>query len=223
MSELGLPKNLREAVPYIVWGVLVLGFGLEFCTAFVHEEWLRAAISFMLMCGLAAMVLYSKDVKTWMASTNPNYIAPAFMLLLLALILSPFVEQQRWPFAHLPTGRSPPPAEWGQTSLRVQFNSSGAKPQEIEAKNIEWAWATPTQARVRQPNPSCVPTTLQALTDPNCSLIESTQEWIVFLVFVQPIQLPGKITIDAHGAILPKWDAYSLTDRKALRTASLRR
>ena len=101
MSELGLPKNLREAVPYIVWGVLVLGFGLEFCAALVHEEWLRASICFVLMCGLAAMTLYSKDVKTWLASTNPNYVAPAFMVLLLTLIFSPYIEQQRWPFAWL--------------------------------------------------------------------------------------------------------------------------
>lgn len=97
MDELGLPKNLREAIPFIIWGVLVLGFGLEFCTALAHEEWLRAGICFLLMCGLAAMALYSNDAKRWFALTNPNYAFPMFMLALLAVILSPFVQERKWP------------------------------------------------------------------------------------------------------------------------------
>jgi hypothetical protein len=76
------------------------GFGLEFCAAIVHEEWLRAGVCFVLMCVLAAMALYSKDAKAWLAATNPNYVAPAFMLLLLGIILWPFIEQHKWlPFS----------------------------------------------------------------------------------------------------------------------------
>src|ERR1700732_796741 len=99
MSELGLPKTPSEVIAYIIWGVLVLGFGLEFCAAFVREEWWRALFSFAAMAGLAAMAYYSKDLKSWLANTSPNYVLPVFILVLGGLIFSPFVEQRRWPFA----------------------------------------------------------------------------------------------------------------------------
>lgn len=100
VSEGGpLPKTWREAVPYVVWGVLVLGFGLEFVTALVHAEWLHAIVSFVGLVGLMTAAIHWTRLKTWATQLSPNWIVATFSLLLLAIILAPFVEQRRWPFS----------------------------------------------------------------------------------------------------------------------------
>jgi hypothetical protein len=80
-------------------------------------------------------------------ATSPRWWLGVMLLGSAAFIFSPFVEQQRWPFTYVfGYGKAPLPVGWTATSLRLQFNASGARPQEIEARNIEWTWATPTRS-----------------------------------------------------------------------------
>jgi hypothetical protein len=93
-----------------VWGVLILGFGLEFVTALVHAEWLHAIVSSVGLVGLMAAALHWTRVKTWAARyLSPTWVAATFSLLFLAIILAPFVEQRRWPFSIV--FHDPPTAE----------------------------------------------------------------------------------------------------------------
>lgn len=98
MSEGGaLPRTWKEAIPYVVWVVIILGFGLEFVAAIVHFEWLRASVSF---AGLLITMTIALHWRHWTRRTNPNFVYPALLVLLFGLILSPFIEQRRWPFSY---------------------------------------------------------------------------------------------------------------------------
>jgi len=98
-----LPRTWREAIPYVVWVVIVLGFGLEFVNALTHAEWWRALASFLGLGALMAAVIHWNTIRFWVSRTNPNFILLAIALFLLAIILSPFVEQRRLPFG-VPSG-----------------------------------------------------------------------------------------------------------------------
>jgi hypothetical protein len=97
-SEGAFPKTWKEAVPYVVWVVLVLGFGLEFVTALVHGDWLHVLVSLVGLVGLMAMALHWKQLQDWARRISPNWIVGVFALLLEALILAPFIEEHRLPF-----------------------------------------------------------------------------------------------------------------------------
>jgi hypothetical protein len=107
--EGSLPTTWREAVPYVVWVVLILGFGLETVAALVHFEWVRAIVSAIGLVAMMAAILHWKQIRSWASELNPNWIVAALSLLLAGLILSPFVEQRRWPFSTV--FRDPPSAE----------------------------------------------------------------------------------------------------------------
>ena len=102
-----LPKTWQEAVPYVVWGVLVLGFGLELVSAFVRGEWLHFIVSLLGLGGLMATALHWKEITAWAKKLNPNWVVATLSLVLAGLILSPFIEQQRWPFINQ-MGTAPP-------------------------------------------------------------------------------------------------------------------
>ena len=109
VSEGGaLPKTWKEAIPYVVWVVLILGFGLEAVAALVRGDWLHLLVSAVGLVGLMAMALHWKRLQSWAAGINPNWIVAAFALLLQAAIFTPFVEQQRLPFT-VNLGNSPSP------------------------------------------------------------------------------------------------------------------
>jgi hypothetical protein len=99
VAEPGFPTTWREAVPYVIWIVLVLGFGLEFTTNLVHGNWLLAILSFGAMAGLAAMTLHWPQLRLWAATVSPNWVVGSFVLLLLLIALLPFAEEKRWPFS----------------------------------------------------------------------------------------------------------------------------
>lgn len=107
------------------------------------------------------------------------------------------------------------------TSLRLQFNAKGKRPEEIEAKNIEWTFASPTEMRVKPDDPVCSLTNLNRPAYPACPLllgtapiIESNDEWIIFLTFLKPTKIK-ELKLDSHGSDLPKWDVHALSTRKA--------
>ncbi len=96
MSEgSSIPKNWKEAAPYIAWGALVFTCFFVFIEKLVEENYGQALAALLLGLGIAAVALHS---KTWLEQTNPNWAFAAFGLLLAGIILAPFVEQRRWPF-----------------------------------------------------------------------------------------------------------------------------
>lgn len=106
MAEI-IPETAKEAIAYIVWGVLVLGFGLETVTAFVHTQWLPFAISVAGLVLMTGAALYSRKVAKWASGLSPGWAVGALMLLLLVAALTPYAEGRRWPLAWLAPGSSP--------------------------------------------------------------------------------------------------------------------
>jgi len=91
-----MPKNWKEARPQIVWAGLVAGFFFAFADRLVEQQYGQAIFALLSGLTVSAVALHS---KTWLDRTNPNWAYGAFLALLLAIVLSPFVEQHRWPFS----------------------------------------------------------------------------------------------------------------------------
>jgi len=97
MSESSTPKSLWEAISsHIVWGALVFTCFLVFIEKVLDRDYGTALVAVLLGLGIAAVAYHS---KTWLERTNPNWAYAAALALVLALILSPFVEEKRWPFS----------------------------------------------------------------------------------------------------------------------------
>ena len=97
MSEASTPKNWWEAwSSHIVWGGLVFTCFFVFIEKLVERDWGSALAALLLGLGIAAVALHS---KAWLERTNPNWACAGALALVLALILSPFIEEKRWPFS----------------------------------------------------------------------------------------------------------------------------
>src|SRR5208282_6234636 len=94
-----LPKTWTEALPQVFWGVLILGFGPEFCVSILDANYGRALLAIVGLVALLAMLIHQEQLKQRLMTVNPNWIAGAFVLFLATIILSPFVEEKRWPFS----------------------------------------------------------------------------------------------------------------------------
>jgi len=92
-----VPKTWPEAIPYIVWGILAFAFGFEGVGALIHGEWWPAFFGFGGMVGLAAMLIHWARVRQ--AFGDVRWLVAAMMFAMIVVIFSPYVEQQRWPFA----------------------------------------------------------------------------------------------------------------------------
>ena len=135
------PKTWREAVPLLVWGVLIFAFGFQGVDGITERDPWKMGIGFGGMVGLTAMLIHAERIKK--NFRDVRWLIAAGMLALVVVSLSPYVEQRRLPFAYLFDYGPPPPTVSGSfapTFLRLQFNTSGSKPQEIDAKNVEWTW-----------------------------------------------------------------------------------
>jgi hypothetical protein len=221
MADVSLPKTWREALPYIVWGILVFSFGLEGVVKLLAGEFLISGIAFALMLGIAALALWTPKLKA--IALDVRWIVAALFVALLALAAVPYVEQRRFPYAYLlGIGPNPPaaPNEFTPTSLRLQFNSLGARPHEIDAKNIKWV-LTPTEEFISLkegntcPSPSILGTPNLTFCTPTPPTAVTARNWFLFLSFSAPIAAK-KIELDSHGAKLPKWDEIELTDKQAV-------
>jgi hypothetical protein len=129
MSEGPIPNSWKEAIPTVIWVVLVLAFGFVFAEAvgaLFENPWLRAAFALVAMVGLVAMLIY----RTWLVEQFKNLsgvaVLAAILVFLLVLALSPYVEQQRWPFASSfetrPASAAAPPAS--TVPIRAPYNGS---------------------------------------------------------------------------------------------------
>lgn len=94
-----LPKNWQEARPQIIWGVLVLGCGLELIISILDANFGRAFFALIGLLGFPAMLIHGEQIKQRLLTINPNWLVAAFALFLAGIILSPFVEEKRWPLS----------------------------------------------------------------------------------------------------------------------------
>jgi hypothetical protein len=88
------PKRWKEAVPLIVWGVLIFAAGFEGVAALVHGEWISSVVSFVIMLGLTATLLHW---KAWLEKVSANWLAGAVTALVVAIALLPTARLGRWP------------------------------------------------------------------------------------------------------------------------------
>jgi hypothetical protein len=94
-----LPRNWAEAIPFVTWGFIALGFALESVNALTHAEWLRSAISFAGLLVVMVAMIHWRQARGWISRTHPNLGFLGAALLLMVITLTPFIEQRRWPFA----------------------------------------------------------------------------------------------------------------------------
>jgi hypothetical protein len=96
-----LPKTLKEAVPHLVWGVLILAFGFVLVESvgelFPNPVW-RAVYGFVGMVGLTIMLIFRWWLLDRFKTLSGGSILAAFLVLLVVVVLSPYVEQRVWPF-----------------------------------------------------------------------------------------------------------------------------
>jgi hypothetical protein len=108
VSEGPIPNSWKEAIPVVIWVVLVLGFGLLFTDSmgqlFKDPLW-RGGFAIVAMLVLLAMLIYRKWLQERFRSLSGLSLLATIIALMLALALSPYVEQQRLPFS---TWVSPP-------------------------------------------------------------------------------------------------------------------
>ncbi len=105
------PTNWKETIPFVVWGVLVGAFGLTGVEHFVvsvgqywrgkswTDEGLQAAVAFVGMAGLAAMIIHGGRIRE--KFSDIRWLIGACMFAVVVLAFSPYVEQRRWPFEWL--------------------------------------------------------------------------------------------------------------------------
>ena len=106
-----LPTTWQEAIPYVVWVVLVLGFGLELVAAFVRGEWAHFGVSLAGLVTLMAAALHWKQALLWAKDLSPNLVFGVFASVFLGLAISSYIEQHRWPFEWQISTASPPISE----------------------------------------------------------------------------------------------------------------
>lgn len=95
-DNFSMPRNWREWRPWIAWGGLVIAFCFAFVDRLVQQHYGEALIA--LLGGLAVSVV-ALHSKAWLERTNPNWAYAGALALLLAVFLSPFIEEKRWPFS----------------------------------------------------------------------------------------------------------------------------
>jgi hypothetical protein len=98
------PKNWKDAIPNTTWGALVFTCFFVFIEKLVEQNYGQALAALILGLAIMAVALHS---KTWLERTNPNWIFAAFTLLVAAIVLSPLIEQRRWPFFESNAPQSP--------------------------------------------------------------------------------------------------------------------
>jgi hypothetical protein len=101
MSEGPIPNSWREAIPVVIWVVLVLAFGFLFVESLgqlFEAPVSRAIFAIVAMLGLLAMLIYRAWLLERFKSLSGASVLAAILVSILVLTLSPYVEQQRWPF-----------------------------------------------------------------------------------------------------------------------------
>jgi hypothetical protein len=163
-------------------------------------------------------------------ATSPGWWLACVFVLVAGLVFTPVVQQPRmpsWPLSRVELTTVP-------TTLRLQFNESGAKPEQIDSHNVEWAWTTIEGQRPGEPSKKyvCDRSSIQSgisgsgtistvpslsFNTPRCEDVDfpryvSIRKWVIFLTFLKPISAKN-IRLNSHGAPLPKSETGALTER----------
>jgi hypothetical protein len=179
--------------------------------------------------------VFWQKAKTWLTAgqirdigaiaVSPKWWFGAVLVLVWVLVTMPIVSAPRWPswpFSKAELATLP-------TTLKLQFNALGMKPEEISANNIHWAVASYDEQRKETPDRKYVCDTepppnyglgtssliIGGQGQPNCAYrdIPSYHEvinTILFLTFDRPISAKDVKLNAHHGAQLPKWDKDTL-------------
>src|ERR1700730_11570788 len=76
------PKTWREAIPLVVWGVLVFACGFELVSSAVHREICPAAYSGIGLVVLLAMLIHGKTFVDRLNNLDARWLAGAVMIFL---------------------------------------------------------------------------------------------------------------------------------------------
>jgi ElaB/YqjD/DUF883 family membrane-anchored ribosome-binding protein len=128
------PKTWREALPLLVWGVIIFACGFEGIASLLHGEWLQVALGLGGMLGLTAMLIHWTRIKD--NFTDIRWLMAAVMLTLVVAALSPYIEQRRWPFSTVI--RDPPTDEdidRATASIRMQLSGAIEGQEELRREN----------------------------------------------------------------------------------------
>jgi hypothetical protein len=98
MSEGPFPKTLKEAMPYVTWGAVIFTFVFVFVEKLVEAEYGQALFA---LIGSLVMIVVALHSKAWLERTSPNWLYPGCLALVAAVVLSPFIEEHRWPFSRV--------------------------------------------------------------------------------------------------------------------------
>ena len=109
MSEAPVPNNFIDLVPAILFGIFAFAFGFEAVVAINVGQLLLCLGDIAACLVLAAAAVVWLKHKEWLPQklvsttisfvTDWRWLFAAFVVLLMASAISPYVEQQRWPFA----------------------------------------------------------------------------------------------------------------------------
>ncbi|HZR35897.1 MAG TPA: hypothetical protein VFA75_11015 [Nevskia sp.] len=87
MSDNPFPKTIVEAVPYIVWGVLVFTAGFEGIASLLDGNFKRCGLAFGLMLVLVVLGLYWPQLSGSKTSTVPAILIASGAILILSGIV----------------------------------------------------------------------------------------------------------------------------------------
>ncbi len=118
------PRTWREALPLLVWGVVIFASGFEGVASFLHGEWLQAFLGLGGMFGLTAMLIHWTRIRD--NFSDVRWLMAAIMIALVVAALSPYVEQHRWPYSDWLKPASVVPQSPGITQQQVDQKVAAA-------------------------------------------------------------------------------------------------
>jgi hypothetical protein len=105
-----------NAWQHFAWSLLI-GSAVFGISHLIVGEFVSAGIAFV----ITMVVLFQwRQTRAWIGSTNPNLVFVATGLAVFAIIVSPFIEQHRWPFSS--------PITANNLSLVAPLTTTGATP-----------------------------------------------------------------------------------------------
>ena len=230
MSESPPPQTADNAVRAFIL-LFALGFVLRGID--LMDESMSAAIQkWLIAAALSVIDYFYIPVRTKLGrrfATTAANVATDFrwwtVALLSALVLPtimPFVERGYWPHPQEAQGNGPQIAPIAP-SLRLQFNASGAMPEELDKQNIEWRAVNPIEKRQKgaadrymceRPLLTFGAPSMSGPTGEHCTTIqfpeyENVITWIIILTFLKSVDVK-EIKVDTHGALTPRVDITRL-------------
>jgi hypothetical protein len=211
-AEMIAEKDGNRQIP----GFVLIGFGIASTYAAVFWNYVRTKIPKVATIEINAI---ASSLRWWLA---------LILLAVVALVFMPVIEHPRWPSWPPRTALTTVP-----TSMRLQFNASGEKPEEIEKRNMDLSIQRYTETKKTRDStrrictenaqaPPVIFTTPLYPSPPSYTCSDETfpqyadTRYVMFMLsFPYGIE-PKEIKLNSHGANLPKWETVSLTGNSAI-------